>query len=209
MMTLVVRRVGNKFIYETADPLSEKIDLELLLKGQVCNRVMRTSANGIPLRDELQSGKWKILHLDVGLCSDALGLSIDCIKNVPAIETNPSGISKQIAGQSLRTLGPFHDEPALYYWESSEVTPASIDYIVQSGDKLIPLEVKSGNPHTLKSLHCIMELKRLPLAVRINSDLPNVTKVDVKGYKGRVTYVLVSLPFYLIGEFHRLLDSVN
>ncbi|MDI9637889.1 hypothetical protein QM565_19360 [Geitlerinema splendidum] len=52
-----------------------------------------------------------------------------------------------------------------------------------------------------------MELKKKNLAVRINSDIPTKTNVNVKGSTGEVTYTLLSMPFYLIGQIHRLLEE--
>jgi hypothetical protein len=53
-----------------------------------------------------------------------------------------------------------------------------------------------------------MELKKLPLAIRLNSDLPNKTAVKVKSRTGQtVEYTLYSLPFYLAGQIKRLLDN--
>lgn len=50
--------------------------------------------------------------------------------------------------------------------------------------------------------------KGLPVAVRINADVPNVTDINVKTSTGdAVNFQLLSLPFYLIGQLHRLLDN--
>lgn len=59
----------------------------------------------------------------------------------------------------------------------------------------------------MKSLHLFMRLKKLPIALRINSDYPSTNNVDVKDYAGHsVKYILLSIPFYLIGQIYRLLD---
>jgi len=51
-----------------------------------------------------------------------------------------------------------------------------------------------------------MGLKNLDTAIRINADLPTKTDVDVKGHNGKNTrYTLLSIPFYLTGQIHRLL----
>ena len=50
-----------------------------------------------------------------------------------------------------------------------------------------------------------MELKKLSIAFRINSDFPSQTHIQVKGQEGKdVKYVLLSIPFYLIGQIYRL-----
>jgi len=73
---------------------------------------------------------------------------------------------------------------------------------------VIPIEVKAGQAGTLKSLHRFMNLKKLSLAVRINSAPPSLKEIDLKDTLGeRVKYQLRSIPFYLIGELHRLLES--
>jgi predicted AAA+ superfamily ATPase len=121
---------------------------------------------------------------------------------------NNGGIAEQVVGQLLRTIFPSYIEPALYYWLREEKgSNAEIDYIIQHGNKLIPIEVKAGSTGSLKSLHLFMGSKKLSLAVRINSDLPSKTGVNVKDHSGdRIEYKLLSLPFYLIGQMHRLLD---
>lgn len=54
-----------------------------------------------------------------------------------------------------------------------------------------------------------MEQKKLSIAVRINADLSNITPVDVKSpNKENIRYQLLSIPFYLTGQLHRLLDEV-
>jgi len=70
---------------------------------------------------------------------------------------------------------------------------------------VIPIEVKSGTTGSLKSLHLFMALKKLSVAVRINSAIPNSTLVSIKN---QADYRLLSIPFYLIGELHRLLEKI-
>jgi len=53
-----------------------------------------------------------------------------------------------------------------------------------------------------------MKLKKLSLAVRINSDLPSEVVVNVKDRSGEIIeYTLLSMPFYLIEHINRLLKS--
>ena len=53
-----------------------------------------------------------------------------------------------------------------------------------------------------------MDMKKLPLALRINSDFPTITPVRVKNHQGkRIEYDLISLPFYLLGQIHRLIEE--
>lgn len=62
---------------------------------------------------------------------------------------------------------------------------------------------------TLKSLHHFMATRDLKLAVRVNADRPSITEIDIKATEGvPVKYRLMSLPFYLAGQLHRILDRI-
>lgn len=55
-----------------------------------------------------------------------------------------------------------------------------------------------------------MSLKKYSLAVRINSDMPSKTDVSVLNQLGEpVKYTLLSLPFYLTEQIHRLLTQMD
>lgn len=58
---------------------------------------------------------------------------------------NRGGIAEQVVGQILRTIVPHYIVPALYYWHREDKgSYAEIDYVVQHGDSVIPIEVKAG-----------------------------------------------------------------
>ena len=132
--------------------------------------------------------------------------------NVSLISSNFSGgVTEQVVGQILRTLFPFYIDPALYCWQRDEVgSSAEIDYLIEHDNSVIPIEVKSGSSGSLKSLHFFMQLKKYKVAVRINSDLPSITTVSINmTNQETVSYDLLSIPFYLVGELHRLLGSIS
>ena len=121
------------------------------------------------------------------------------------------GIAEQLVGQMLRCFFPFYKEPGLYYWHREEKgANAEIDYLIEHNDHVVPIEVKAGSTGTLKSLHYFMHEKKLSIAVRINDDLPSITPISTKLSDGRsVSYTLLSVPFYLTGQIHRLLDYIK
>ena len=85
---------------------------------------------------------------------------------------------------------------------------AEVDYLLQHGTRIVPIEVKAGTTGSLKSLHHFMARRDLQLAVRVNADLPSVTDVDVKTTEGeRVRYRLLSIPFYLADQMLRVLGQ--
>src|SRR5262249_54144237 len=161
------------------------------------------AANGVPLAAEIKEKYFKEIFIDVGLCCAALGLNLNQLSAANEIVMiNSGGISEQLAGQILRTINPFYIEPSLYCWHREESTAnAEIDYVIQHGNVVVPVEVKAGSTGRLKSLHLFMGLKKLSVAVRINSDLPSKTEVEMKDPLGNsVQYKLLSIPFYLTGQ---------
>ena len=214
VMNAIPKYLGQKFIYTRVNPSiqiqSIKHALDLLCKARICYRIMGSHANGVPLAAEMQEKYLKIIFLDVGLCSAALGLSLDELyQSEELLLVNNGGISEQVVGQILRTITPPYIEPTLYYWHREEKgSTAEIDYVIQHRNMVLPLEVKTGSTGGLKSLHLFMGLKGFPLAVRVNSDFPSKTDVDVKNSQGNsINYTLLSIPFYLLGELHRLVDD--
>lgn len=208
----VPRFAGQKFVYSKVNPdvqsKSVKQALDLLCKARVCHKVLGSAANGIPLGAEIQDKYLKVIFLDIGLCSTILGISLDTINSTKDIDLiNKGSMSEQVVGQILRTIVPFYSEPNLYYWHRDEKgSSAEIDYVMQHQNKVVPIEVKSGSTGGLKSLHIFMGLKNLDVALRVNSDFPSITPINVQDSFGKnINYKLVSIPYYLLGEAHRLL----
>lgn len=203
---------GKKFVYSHVDSTanSQKIKeaLNLLCQARVGHKVKCTAANGIPMGAEINPKFLKTILLDVGLCSALLDLKLSDLEDIDELDlVNKGGIAEQVAGQLLRTIDPFNVEPALYYWIRNERgSDAEVDYVIQHSNYCVPIEIKAGNAGTLKSLHLFMQLKGLSTAVRIYSGLPRIDQVSVKDIQGNmIKYQLLSIPFYLISEIHRLL----
>jgi predicted AAA+ superfamily ATPase len=209
----IPKQLGQKFVFKqvnsSVNTASLKQALDLLNKARVAHKVLSTAANGLPLGAESNEKFFKEIFLDVGLCSTSLGHDLSEIKSIQEIvHINRGGIAEQVVGQLLRTITEPYMEPRLYYWHREKKdSHAEIDYLVAHRNHLVPVEVKAGSTGSLRSLHLFMSLKQLNLAVRINSDLPSLTPVAVKDHEGKtINYHLLSLPFYLLGQLHHLVD---
>lgn len=216
VMSSVPRQLGKKFVYKNANsevstaPLKHALDL--LSKARVCHRIMATSANGLPLDAEADERFFKVIMLDCGLCGASLGLSLHQLRSISEISMiNSGGMAEQLVGQLLRTITPAYIPPSLYYWQRGKKSAeAEIDYIIQHENQAIPVEVKAGTTGTLKSLHQFMKEKKKTIAIRVNSDFPRQGPVHVKdSFGSSIEYNLLSLPFYLLGQLHRLIQSAE
>lgn len=206
-------QLGKKFIYKEVDRESSassfKQALDLLSKARLCHRVVASAANGLPLGAEANEKFFKVLLLDIGLCSASLGLSLHQLQSVTELSLiNNGAIAEQLAGQLLRTIDPPYISPSLHYWlREKKGASAEVDYLLQHENQVIAVEVKAGKTGTLKSLHQFMKEKKRPLAVRINSDIPQIGPVSLESLD--LEYTLLSIPFYLEGQLPRLLKEAQ
>lgn len=101
-------------------------------------------------------------------------------------------------------------DPQLFYWQRTGGRLGEIDYIIQHGNTIVPIEVKSGATGAMKSLHQFMAEKKLTLAVRLNANQPAIKDLSVKTTLGQpVKYRLLSIPLYLAENVGPLIDQTQ
>lgn len=211
----VPRLLGKKFKYANVDREERskalKQALDALCMARICHRVTSSHGRGIPLAAEGDERTFKIIFVDVGLVSSILGMVLkDSEKIEEIIRVNEGGIAEQVVGQILRTVRSSYVDPTLHYYvREQKGSEAELDYLLQIGTHIVPIEVKSGTTGQLRSLHQFMAERQFQLAVRINTEKPSFTRVDLKTTKGdRARYQLVNLPFYLTSEIVRISKQV-
>lgn len=211
----VSEQLGNKYVYSRVDP-SQKIGpiknaIEKLFRAKVCTKVLHTAGNGLPLGAESNEKFFKALMLDIGLISGQLGLSsikYSDAKNI--IFSNKGGLAEQFVGQQLRAAQTPLTELQLFYWQRTGGRLGEIDFIVQHGNCVVPVEVKSGSAGAMKSLHYFMAEKDHDLAVRCNINQPSLEDIGVKTTQGKpVTYRLLSIPVYLTELLAELIEQAK
>ena len=206
--------VGSRFKYvhvdrqEPARALARALDL--LCMARVAHRVPHSSANGVPLAAEAKETVFKMLFLDAGLVSTALGLTLLDLEGARGLLlVNAGAVCEQVVGQHLLHSLPFYQEPELFHWARQKAgSSAEVDYVIAEGRDVVPVEVKAGKTGTLKSLHSFLRAKNRPLGVRLNSDLPSLLDATTALADGRnVPYRLLSLPLYMVGQIRRLIPE--
>ena len=150
---------------------------------------------------------FKPLFLDIGLVNHILKLDILKLNDVNLI--NEGSLAEQFVGQQLLTMEPYYKERNIYYWmREKRNAEAEVDYILQLGNNILPIEVKAGKSGKLKSLHVFMLEKKLSTAIRLNADLPSEitveTKLKIENTIKPVSFNLMSLPLYLVLEIERI-----
>ncbi|MCK5735192.1 MAG: DUF4143 domain-containing protein, partial [Spirochaetaceae bacterium] len=104
-------------------------------------------------------------------------------------------------GQHLAYLD--HGMPQLHYWmREGRSNNAEVDYVVSSGQRILPIEVKAGAKGSLKSLHQFVLEKRSLQAFRFDLNQPSRIEVEAKTRSGKtdayVKFELLSLPLYAV-----------
>jgi len=174
--------------------------IHLLSLAKVIQPIYHTASNGVPLGAEKKEKDFKLLFLDVGLMSSALGLKLNELYLMDNIMTiNKGDICEQFIGQHLLYLKEPYIEPELYFWHRQEKNAtAELDFIHSINSKVIPIEVKSGKTGTLKSLHMFTKMKESEIAVRFNTERPSL-------FESEKTKIL-SLPLYMVEQMERLIN---
>ena len=204
VMDAIPRQLGCRFVYSHVAAEAKHRDIkqafELLRLARVCHRVDHTAANGLPLGAETNPGTFKVILLDVGLAAVQLGISRLDLRDLNAVVwANKGGVAEQFVGQHLRNLSQAYEDPRLFYWQRTEGRQGEIDYIIQHGSQIIPIEVKAGKAGAMKSLHAFMHGKHLKCALRLDANPPSFQEVNVQTTTGDpVTYRLLSLPLYMV-----------
>lgn len=195
-------RVGEKvkFVNYSRESKAAKVAsvIDLFIKARIACPVVHSDSNGIPLGAEERPSVRKLLFLDVGLMNYANGLTWTRLSDMDDIAlVNEGSIAEQFVGQHLFFRRGDFEEPRLNYWlRECAKSNAEVDYVVEDGSVVMPIEVKAGAAGSLRSLWQMTADKHLDQAIRF--DAGRFSRQTVRtGDNGHCE--LTTLPFYAIG----------
>jgi predicted AAA+ superfamily ATPase len=178
----VMQQAQGKFIYEHAavetGNARVKQALDLLIMAGLAIPVTHSAANGIPIGAEINPKYRRIIPCDTGIFLHILGIEIAKILLSDDFKTVNQGALAEIhAGLELLKSGGTHARRQLYCWVREKAqSSAQIDYLIQSGSSIIPIEVKSGTQGGMKSLNIFMKEKNIKRGIR--TSLENFAQED-------------------------------
>jgi len=178
----VVKQAGKKFVFSTATQeyshYQLKKALELLKMAGLVIPVVHTSATGLPLGAEMNPGKQKMLLLDTGILQRLQDLNLaDILLSNDFNLVNKGSIAEMYTGLELIKKSSCYIPQQLYYWQREQKNNhAEVDYIIQRGEKIIPIEVKSGTSGKMQSLHLFLKEKKSDFGIR--TSLENFAQYD-------------------------------
>ena len=171
-----------------------ELALAWLEEAGLVRRVNRLEAPRIPIMSYANASAFKLYHLDVGLLAAMVRLDERVLLEGNQVFTEFRGsLAEQLALQELQVDGGLD----VCYWAMDGQSRAEVEFIVQTGSQIVPVEVKSEINLRAKSLAVYMNKYQPRLAVR--SSVANYKKTDN----------LYDVPFYLLNNFFQNIQNTE
>lgn len=159
-------RENKKFLYGLVRQGSRAKDYEMailwLIDCGLIHKVNRVTAPGLPLKAYEDLNAFKLFVLDVGLLSCMTRLRSETLLDGNDIFREFKGaLTEQYVLQQLRSI----DGIDPYYWTNDRGS-SEVDFIVDNGKTIIPIEVKAEINLNAKSLKAYIEKYRPEIAIR-------------------------------------------
>lgn len=155
-----------------------------------------------PIRPDLRKSP-KLQFLDTGLINYFAGLQKFFFKMEDLHSFYQGILAEHIVGQELLAVDMRTSRKLSFWVREKKQSNAEVDYIIQSGQYLIPIEVKAGKTGSLRSLHQFVERSAHPFAIRLNAG--PVEKVKAVTPNGK-QYDLLSLPYFLSAKLQNYIE---
>lgn len=172
----LVREGGRAKEYETA--------IMWLCDCGLIHKVSRVNAAGLPLKAYEDLKAFKMFLVDVGLLGCMTGLRQRTLLDGNELFTEFKGaLTEQYVCQQLKTI----QDLDIYYYTNDRGS-CEVDFVVDTGEEIIPLEVKAEINLKAKSLKTYHEKYNPPISIR--TSMADYKKEDW----------IVNLPLYAIEE---------
>lgn len=183
---------NKKFIYGLVREGARAKDYETaimwLIDCGLIHKISRVNAAGLPLKAYEDLKAFKLFLLDVGLLGCMTGLNQRTLLDGNDLFTEFKGaLTEQYVCQQLKSL----EDLGVYYYTNDRGS-CEIDFVIDTGDTVVPVEVKAEVNLKAKSLKTYRE--KFSPEKSIRSSMADYKKEDG----------LINLPLYAIGQAKRL-----
>lgn len=178
----LVREGGRAKEYETA--------IMWLCDCGLIHKISRVNAAGIPLKAYEDLKAFKLFILDVGLLGCMTGLHQHTLLDGNDLFTEFKGaLTEQYVCQQFKTI----DDLGIYYYTNDRGT-CEVDFILDMGRQIIPVEVKAEVNLKAKSLKTYCE--RFHPAISVRTSMTDYKKEEW----------LVNLPLYAVEKINQCIE---
>ena len=181
----LVRGGGRAKDYETA--------IMWLSDCGLVHKVSRVNAAGIPLKAHEDLRAFKLFVVDVGLLGCMTGLRQQTLLDGNDMFAEFRGsLTEQYVCQQLRTI----EDLGVYYYTNDRGS-CEVDFVIDTGEHIIPVEVRAEVNRKAKSLRAYKE--KFEPEVSIRTSMADYRKEDW----------LVNLPLYAVEEIENINQGVR
>jgi len=171
-------------VWKSARAATLQLALQWLADAGLVLRVNRVTAPHYPLAAYVDEKAFKLFLVDVGLLAALAEIEPSVLVDGNSLFTEFKGaLTEQYVAQTLASL-PI---PPARYWSADGAT-AEVDFVVQSPQSIVPIEVKAETNLQAKSLRVYRDKFSPPLSVR----------TSLAPYEPQ-TGGLINLPLYALG----------
>lgn len=214
-MSAVIRHIIREGWTYAAEPISFNNFAESSYRSREMGEAFRTieralllelaypvTSEQIPLMPNYRR-KPKLLWLDTGLVNYYAGVRSEIFNGGDIMSVWKGRVAEHIVAQEL-VAENFEFGVRRNYWLRDKVdASAEIDFVYQHGNRVIPIEVKSGTNSKLRSLHQYMDKAPHDIAVRVWTGRYSIDNASTPSGK---PFRLINLPFYYVGQIKNILD---
>lgn len=142
--------------------------LDTLIMAGLVYPVTHTSANGIPLGAEIDEKYRRMVMFDTGLLQRVLGLDISELFSSSDMQViNRGAIAETFVATELVKAASCYAPQPLYCWHREKPgSNAEVDFVVQAGSAVYPIEVKAGTKGSMQSMRIFLQSKGLSNGIR-------------------------------------------
>lgn len=164
-----------------------------LSRAKIVQLIYPTTSLEIPIQLDFKKSP-KLQILDTGIVNYILGITSELLL-VDSLDNSYKGaLIPHIINQELISLQENTNRLPSFWVRDKTQSTSEVDLVYTVGDKIIPIEIKSGSTGTLKSLHQFVERANHPFAVRIYAGKFEIQETKTPSGK---PYLLMNLPYYL------------
>ncbi|MDR2205278.1 MAG: AAA family ATPase [Flavobacteriaceae bacterium] len=178
---------NDKFLYGTiksgARAREYEMAIEWLIDAGIIRRVNRVDrGDRIPLKSYADPASFKLYFVDVGLFRHLAEIPVEVINDKTAIFNEFNGlIAEQFVLQQLAKY-------TLFFWTGAQIS--EVDFVMQYGAEIVPIEVKSGINVNAKSLKVFREIYSPKISIRfslkntrLDNDMQNISLFKIFLYE--------------------------
>ena len=178
---------NDKFLYGTiklgARAREYEMAIEWLIDAGIVRRVNQVNCgNKIPLKSYANSSAFKLYFVDIGLFRHLAEIPFEVVSDKSEIFSEFNGfMAEQFVLQQLAKY-------TLFYWTGTKLS--EVDFVMQYGSEVVPIEVKSGTNVNAKSLKVFRETYSPKISIRfslkntrLDNNLQNISLFSIFLYE--------------------------